>query len=888
MSYPKHPLAVPAPHAATIEESLALLETNQATGLAVAEVRSRQRQYGANEVIEDTANKRLAMIVRQFTSPLIFILLLAVAATVVLREWFDASIILLAILVNAALGYYQENRAENALQHLRSFITVRTRVLRAGVEREVDARDIVPGDIVHLTTGSRVPADGRLIEVQDLRVDEAVLTGESLPVEKTIMRLAHDTVLPDRTNCVFGGTLVAQGRALMVVTAVGMHTEFGKIADLVGGTEREKTPLQKAVTQLAWVITVVISALVAVVFALGVYRGEAVLDMFLVSIAVAVGAIPEALPIGLTAVLAVGVERLAKRKGIMRNLTAAETLGSTTVIMTDKTGTLTEAKLQLVDVLDMTHLEQGVDSSVHHSEQSRYSQAQKELLTLALAGSDVVIENPGSPTADWRISGSPLEATIVRSAAHHGMAVTLLRERQARRTQVLFSSVYKFSVTTANLSLHGPLAVTVGEATQVVMGAPDILLERSALTKDAYLALQAEIKKHSEAGKRMIGLALVQADAPLVATAEEVTNLQFVGLLAFFDPVRTEVPAAIKRIEAYGARVIMATGDLPGTAVAVARDLGWEVKPSEVITGAALKNLDDAELRVALKTLKVCARVTPIDKLRIAQLLQQQGEIVAMTGDGVNDAPSLKAVNIGIAVGSGSDVAKGVSDLVLLDDNFNTIVAAIEEGKRVLGNIRKTFVYLMSSSLDEVILIGGSLLVGVALPLSAIQIIWVNFFTSSLPSIAFAFDTAIDKNPHTRNQHESVINAQVKSLIVVVGTITSLLLFAMYYTLLKFGFDPATVRTFIFVSFATYILCIAYSFRSLNTAIVRYNPFTNRLLNVGVVLGLVMLMATVYIPFLQPIFSTVALSGWWLLGVVGWVLLTGVLVEFVKWYHYRT
>lgn len=885
----KHSLPEPTSpvHSQSITTLLHEFGSDQSTGLSRQVVLERQRQVGPNAVTEDTGNHWFKILLRQFSSPLIFILMMAVVATLLLEEWIDAAIVTLAIVVNAALGYYQEQRAENAIAHLRSFITLRTRVVRDGREQEIDAAELVPGDIVHITMGSRVPADGRIIEATGLRVDEAILTGESLPEEKFSGELAQQVPLADRTNCVYGGTLVTQGNALVLVTATGMQTEFGKIANLVGTTEREATPLQKAVHKLAWIITIGVAGLVAWIFVLGISRGEAIGEMFVVSIAVAVGAIPEALPIGLTAILAVGVERLARRKGIMRNLTAAETLGSTTVVMTDKTGTLTKALLQLVDVLTIAHLQSRVNRSAEHSPEHRFSVAQRSLLTLGLAGTDVVIENPHEAPDHWRLIGNPLETALVRTAATHHVDVVAVLEYMRRTVTVGFTSVHKFSVSRVQVPpvLDGWLSEQ--SQVQVVVGAPDILLARSALQKDEYLAFSEELTKHSEAGKRMIGIAVAPTDLPVDVDPASVQGLQFLGVLAFFDPVRPEVPAAIQKIENYGVRVVMATGDLPGTARAVARDLGWDVSEADIITGDALRQLDDTTLAQRLHTVKVCARVTPEDKLRIAQAFQARGDVVAMTGDGVNDAPSLKAVNIGIAVGSGSDVAKGVADLILLDDNFETIVAAIEEGKRVLGNIRKTFVYLMSNSLDEVILIGGSLLAGLALPLTAVQIIWVNFFTGSLPAVAFAFDRALDRSERPERGKESILNAQVKSLVVIIGVLTSLLLFAMYYTLLQLGLPEEEVRTFIFMSFSAYILFVAFLFRNLNRSIFSYNPFSNTVLNIGVVVGLILLMATVYVPWLQGIFSTVSLGIGWLFGVVLWVLITGVMVECMKWYHYR-
>ncbi len=865
--------------------------TDRAHGLDVSEVKERQLTYGANDLNDSPKVTGLSILWRQFKSPLIFILVIAVLATILLQEWFDAIIISLAIVVNTFLGYYQENKAENALAHLRSFVTVRTRVIRGGREYEIDAHDLVPGDLIHLTMGNRVPADARLVTAHGMRVDEAVLTGESLPVSKMPQVINQDAPLPDRVNMVYSGTLVTEGSGLAVVVGTAKNTEFGAIATLVRDTESETTPLQNAVNKLAWFIAVGVSVLVVGIFMLGVSRGEEWGEMFIVAVAVAVGAIPEALPIGLTAVLAVGVERLAKRKGIMRSLAATETLGSTNVVITDKTGTLTEAKLSLVDCFPTASLLRVSDRGDVQRDRG-LSPSAYELLMVSIAGTNVVVENPDDELNDWVMTGNSLEKAIIKRAAMVGIKVPVNSQDRDFHEIIPFSSDHKFSVSGGVLTLKSDLTDRARGYAHVVMGAPDILLDRSKLSNEKRNQLHEAIHKQSEQGKRMVGVAVSYIEKAEQThddyTPDDIKDLQFIGVLAFFDPVRSTVPKAIKRIESYGVRVVMATGDLPGTATSVGRQLGWEIEPDMVISGSDLSKLSDAELDEKLNRLRIFARVTPADKLRLARAFQRQGNVVAMTGDGVNDAPSLKAVNIGIAVGSGSDVAKGVADLVLLDDNFGTIVAAIEEGRRVLRNIRKTFVYLMSNSLDGVILIGGSLLAGLALPLTAVQIIWVNFFTGSLPAVAFAFDRDTNlRQKGDKQVSEKIINGPVKFLALGIGVLTSFLLFAMYWFLSVIGVEEDLARTFIFATFASYILFVSFSLRSLDQSIFSYNPFSNKFLNIGVFIGLLLLALTIYVPFLQNLFTTVALPLWWLLAVLAWVGVNLVLVEVTKWFFYR-
>lgn len=850
-----------------------LLATDPKQGLTVAEAKSRHARHGPNIFNEEKRVTAAAIFFRQFRSPLIFVLGIAAVLTVVLAEWFDAGIILFAILTNAALGFMQEYKAERSIKHLRSYISERARVVRDGTEQEIDASLVVPGDVLYLMSGIRVVADARLISATNFSTDEALLTGESLPVGKQVDMLPGDTPLAERTNMVFAGTLAVDGFAYALVTATGYQTEIGKLARLVTETASEKTPLQVAVGKLAWVIVATISLLVAIVFALGVSQGQPLYEMFLLSIAIIVGAVPEALPIGLTSVLAVGVEHIARQKGIMRSLTAAETLGSTTVIMTDKTGTITAARMELVDITTMKKLTQ--DDFDPQAARSRYTPAEKAILSLAALGSDVVIRNAEDDPAAWDMSGTALERNLVRAAGIHGIY------RKGRDNGVYirlpFNSRDKFSVSKIPPS-YLPARHRKDKDPHVVIGAPDILLARSSMEKKAYLAALDAVTRSSESGRRVLGVALFSGEGNARISTGDVRELTFLGTISFHDPIHPEVPEALRRIESFGVRVVMVTGDLPGTATAVARAIGWTLEENAVLTGQQLRSLNDAELARVLPHTRIIARVTPEDKLRVARAYQELGEVVAMTGDGVNDAPALKVANIGIAVGSGSDVARSVADLVLLDDNFKTIVTTIEEGKRMLANIKKIFVYLMSNSLDEIILIGGSMLAGIAMPLSAIQIIWVNLFTGSIPAIAFAFE----RQPLART-NKKFFDSTVLLLATGVGTLSSVLLFILYAALLAYGVPLPVAQSVLFACFASYILVIAFSFRNLHRPIYTYSFFSNKPLLFGSMLGLALLLATLYVPMFQSLFGTVPLSPSWLLFVAGWSLFNVVLVECAKY-----
>ncbi len=837
-------------------------------GLSDVDARERLAKYGKNSLPKDSGLGWFRILVEQFKSPLLLVLLAAGLLTLFLKEWGDSAIILGAVVVNAFLGLYQELKAENTLALLETLVKDTSRVMRGGVLKEVDSSEIVPGDIVHLQSGRSIPADGRVLSENDLHTDESALTGESLPIQKKTNELPATTVLADRVNMVFAGTQVVQGTGVLLVSATGVATEFGKIANLIKQADREETPLQKALSAFTVRAGIILGILAFVLFGIGLQHGIPLYEMFLISVATAVSAVPEGLPIALTVILAVGVERLARRKGVVRKLLAAETLGSTTLILTDKTGTLTEARLELVDIVP------------HRAADEKRQAAEKRMLEYAVAHSDVVIENPENPPHEWKISGSPVESTLVREGARLGVHQANLHKEFSVSERLPFNSTNKFAA-----------SIVEGreERTLIVFGAPEIVLSMSSMSDHHRSEVVREVELRAERGERVLAIAI--KDAPKIATVASHAgkkDSEFLGLIAFRDRIRPTAQKAIERIAAAGVRTVIVTGDHAGTAKTVARELGFELREDSVLLGSQIEALDDEALQKRLLNVKVIARTTPEQKLRIARLYKSLGQVVAMTGDGVNDAPALREANIGVAVGSGTDVAKSSADLVLLDNNFETIVSAIEEGRIVLQNIRKVIVYMLSNSFDELFLIGGSLLMGLALPLSATQILWVNLFADSFPAVALAFESHkadIGKRPSRTDGH--LFDREMQFLILVVGTITSVALLAMYVALLKLGFDPATVRTFIFASFGLYTLFLVFSVRSLHASIFSYGLLSNRYLVGGSLVGVAMMAAAVYVPALQDLFGTVALSGPWIAGVVAFGTAAIVLREASKWLFRR-
>lgn len=838
--------------AKSVEQLVKDLSSNRQQGLSEQTVRDRLKEYGENTFGEGKSRSPIWLFLGQFSSPLIIILVTAGLVTLFFHEWIDALFILFAVGTSVGLGFYQEYKAERATEALRSYIEERVRVIREGRQQEIDARRLVPGDLISLRAGERIAADGRVISAHDLSIDESVLTGESLPVLKSTEVSAEVTPLPERNNMIFGGTYVAEGQGFAIITATATATEFGKIAEAVLRQSNERTPLQKAVAVMGYVIAAAILILIAFVYALGIMRGMEHLDIFLIGIAIAVGAIPEALPPGLTATLAVGVEKIAKQKGIVRSLLAVETLGSATIIITDKTGTLTTGNMELMEIMDINLILQG---------QSTDEKRSRELLELASSNINVIIDNPKLKPEDWKISGRHLDLAIAREAGKRGIKFDkVLKEVEPIK---LFGSSHKYSVYRR-------------QGREIVLGAPDIILKYSELSSTARERLIKLLEEQSNSGRRLLGLA--ETTSPY--NDGEEPRLRFLGLLSFFDPLRPNIKGAIAEIEKSGVRVIMATGDLPGTAASIGKKLGWEGDRDTILTGEHLRSMTDAELADALGRVRIFARMTPEDKYRIIEMLENSGEVVAMLGDGVNDAPSLKRASIGVAVGSGTDVAKGVADLVLLDDNFHTIKAAIDEGKLILANIRKTFVYLMSNCLDEIVLLGGSLALGLALPLSPLQVIWVNFMTGSIPAIAYAFDN--ERQKHRAREH-AILSREVLVLSFGIGTVSSAALLILYYLLTTIGGETAVERTFLFTCFASYILFVAYSFRNLNKPLFSYPIFSNHVLNIGIVFGVVMLLLTIYLPFFNNIFGTVALPAVWFLWVVAWIAGNVTMVEGAKW-----
>lgn len=692
-------------------------------GLSAKEAESRLKKYGLNEIKEKKGPSPFRIFLGQFNSPIVWILCAAVILSLAVNEYIDAAAISVLLLLNAVLGFIQEYRAEKAIDALKRMEAIKCRVIRNGIEQEIKSKYVVPGDILIIEEGSKLAADARIIENFSLETQESSLTGESTPVEKSSNSLPIETILADRKNMLYSGTDAVRGRAVAIVVSTGMNTEIGKIAKLIEDVKREETPLQKKLAKLSKAISIVTIFIAVIIFFSGIIRGVSPLGMFITSIALAVAAIPEGLPAVVTISLAIGVQRMAKRNALVRKLPSVETLGSTTVICTDKTGTLTMNEM----VVKKIYVDNEI-IDVYTNSKENFSDEPKDLDFLLSIG---VLCNNASLNKEKSL-GEPTELALLACGLRKGMEKGILLKEFERIDEIPFTSEKKFMVT-----IHKTQAGEVA----YMKGAPDIVLERcnrilvNGRTKKIYPKdkeiINSEIESFATKALRVIGFAYKETSSKKDAESDFV----FVGMQAMMDPPRPEAKDAIKKCHNAGIKVVMITGDHKLTAKAIADELGIK---GDVISG---DELDKINLPEVVENIAVYARVNPSHKLRIIEALKQKGHIVAMTGDGVNDAPALKEADIGIAMGiTGTDVSKEASHMVLTDDNFASIVNAIEEGRSIYDNIKKFVAYLLSCNLGEVFVIFFASILGWPLPLAAIQILWVNLVTDGFPALALGMD----------------------------------------------------------------------------------------------------------------------------------------------------
>lgn len=878
-------------HTKEASEVLKSFDTQDA-GLSSTEAKARIQQYGENVFTEAHRENFFERLFRQCKSPLVIVLLIAGVVTFLLHEFVDTAVILFALCIAIVVGMIQEGRASRAFERLaKSQLHIAT-VIRDGGRHEIRAEEVVPGDIVLLQSGMQVPADLRLIEAKKLAINEATLTGEWAAVDKNIGAVPTGTPLAEQSNMAWKGTFVADGHGIGVAIATGDQTEVGKLAEELGSIREETTPLQHEMKRISRTMFTIIVVLVVLIFAIGIIRGEDLESMLIMSIAIAVASVPEGLPAAVTIILAVGMEALLRKGGLVRSLLAAETLGSTTYILTDKTGTLTEGRMALSGVVTAHEEKEYTPTDPNWNENTIV----RTTLNTAMCASDAYVEEERTEEGGketYIVRGEPMERAILEAGL--GVGITLQGESfRAQRVDYL-------SFTSENRFAAG-LARDKRTYRMCVNGAPEYILEASThvfserTTKMSVARRKfflEEIDRFTKQGKRIIAVAYrTGSNAELPEDPKDIMErLIFMGLLVFDDPVRTDVHASIEEVQRAGAEIRLVTGDNAETALSVARSVGIaDAHDTTALTGSDIHDLTDEELRQTLNKVYVFARVLPREKLRLARVLQEQGEVVAMTGDGINDAPALQKANIGIALGSSTEVAKEASELVLVNDTFTTIRFAIAEGRRIIDNLQKIVGYLLSTSLTEATLIGCALLVGAPLPILPVQILWANMIEEGLMSVAFAFEPG-DKNAMREHPHdirkEGILSRELLIFIGLVVLILGILVLALYAFLLYLELPIEEVRSVMFLAIAIDSLFIAFSFRSLKTPIWKIPFSTNKFFLASFAVSSFFLGIVLTVPFFQRLLSYEPIPLFDIMLIVVYGFLSMIVIEAAKWFFFE-
>ena len=849
------------------------LQSNEQYGLDTAEAAARLEREGLNQLRESVQRNRWQLFLAQFLDVMVGLLLVAAVISVVIGDWIDALLIAVIVVVNAGIGFVQEWRAEEAIEALQHLSQPRTRVRRDGELRDIPARDVVSGDVIELRSGDIVPADARVLSAADVEVDESALTGESLAVTKGVDRVAAESDLGDRICMLFSGTAVIRGHATAIVTATGMHSELGQIAQLLGSTESRQTPLQQQLVRLGRVLATIVTCVAIVVFILGVVREpwenwtrQLFSEMLLISVSLAVAAIPEGLPAVISVTLALGSHRMAQRNAIIRKLTAVETLGAVDVICSDKTGTLTQNIMTVNEV-----------HAVDASDEGR--------VALLQAG---VLCNDAELTHTGEVLGGATEAAILKRARDDGMAIAQWITDHPRVDEIPFSSERK-RMATLNCTPEG-------DDRLLVKGASDHVLPLcTADSSEQRKAWSQRADELARTGSRVLALAQrTGMDGQLNGDAETVEKgLTCLGLVGIVDPIRPEAKEAVRRCREAGIRPIMITGDHPGTAESIARELELLQEGQRVLRGSELDRMTDQELFEQLDQIAVFARVTPQHKIRIVRAHQQADRTVAMTGDGVNDAPALKQADIGVAMGiNGTDVSRQAASMILADDNFATIVAAVEEGRVIYNNIRKFVVYLLTANFSEVLVLVGALLLGMPIPLLPVHILWVNLVTDGLPALALGFEPAeanvMRKPPRPRK--ESLLTGERLRGIVVVGILMAVVCLVLFAVGLGTGAAGTAAyeerlshaRTQVFCVLSLSQLFYVLTVRSFETSVFRMGLWSNYRLFGAIVAGSGLQILVVTVPWLSQLFRVTNLGFADVLRLLGLSLIPFAAVELGK------
>jgi len=876
-------------HVLSADEVVKRLMADVANGLSSEEALKRRDQFGLNQITPKKGTPLWLRFLMQFNQPLVYILLLATGITLFLKEWVDASVIFGVVFINAIIGFLQESKALKALEALSRSMTSSVAVLRDGKEQHLSSTELVPGDVVMVASGDKISADMRLVYNRDLQINESPLTGESVPVEKQTGPLDGKTVLADRLNMLYASTFVTYGRGKAVVTSIGDSTEVGRISELIATAEDLATPLTIKLAHFSHYLLFVILGLSGLLFAVGVFRGESAQEMFMAAIALAVGAIPEGLPAAVTITLAIGVARMAKRRAIIRKLPAVETLGSTGVICSDKTGTLTENQMTVQEIVsaDLMYQVSGVGYGFEGSIQevarksgSASSVALKECLTAGLLCNDSrVVERQGL----FQVEGDPTEGALIVSAHKGRNLFSDGLPEFPRKDSIPFESEYQYMATFHTLQNGEGIVYLKGSVEKVLAKCVNQLDENGNIISLKHALIIHKAETMAAKGLRVLAFARgsISVSKDRIDHQDITESLTFLGLQGMIDPPRKEVIEAIRRCHSAGISVKMITGDHVLTAKAIAEQLNLKSRidsqdslPIVALSGSDLENMNDEQLQEAISRASVFARVTPEQKLRLVKAIQSRGEIVAMTGDGVNDAPALKQANIGIAMGrTGTEVAKEAADMVLTDDNFASIEAAVEEGRCVFDNLRKFIVWTLPTNLGEALAIMVAIFGGMVLPVAPVQLLWINMTTAICLGMMLAFEA---KEPDLmqrppRDPKTPIMTADLIGRTITVGILLALGVFGLFYYERNNGLSIEEARTA-----AVGVLVIGELFYLFNCRSLSRSPFTlgffsNRWLIVGVLIMLGLQMLFTYVPAMNRFFHSapISLDAWARIFLIG-------------------
>ncbi len=844
-----------------------IIKTNP-NGLSSQEVSLRLKEQGKNVLPKEKSYSKIKLFLSQFNSPLMYILLTVVAISFYLKHISDTILILIVILINTMVGFYQENKANKSVEALKRMVKIRAKVFRDNTEKEIDSEELVVGDIVILKAGDKVPADCRVIESRYLKINEASLTGEFQGVEKKVDVEATDNIgITEQANMVFMGTIVQEGQGKVVVVGTGINTEIGKIIKMFRQTKERKTPLQKKILTLSKQAGVFIVAIIFLIIAIGYFTGKPLGDILIAALALTVSAIPEGLLPIITVILTLAMRRILKEKGLVRKLIATETLGSVTIICTDKTGTLTEGKMQVSHVLTSTkELLSDKFSDLAKNDSSNGLESHILALKIATIVNEAFVENPDQGLEKWVTRGRPTDQALLLAGMQAGLYKNDLEKKYPVVDTINFSSDLKYSAVLCKKTDKENILYSMG-APEKIMGFSEFLDidgKKKKLNAKDIAHLNEKICSLSEKGLRVMATAYkkYKPTQSYEKLDELLVEMVFVGFIAIKDPLRKEAKESIEIAKKAGVRTVIITGDHKLTARAIALEIGLCAKDKNIIEGAELENITNEELQEKSKYISIYARVSPSHKLRIVNALQNNGEIVAMVGDGVNDAPALRIADIGISVGSGTDVAKEVSDMILLDNSFSVIVKAIEQGRVAFSNIRKVFCYLVADDFSELFLFFATMIMGLPLPLLPAQILWINLVEDGLPSIALSADQekkGIMEDP-PRNPKEPILNKPLKIWMLAIFFISGAAAFVGFLVFWRVYGDIEKARAMVFALMCLDSLFFAFSVRSFKQTVFRKDIFSNRYLVLATLGGLALLLIAIYVPLVQKLLATKPLN----------------------------